>query len=222
MTIKLNENEMDRASLILAAKAVVDDLQDMAEKVAKMEAEGIMPLLDGIRTSFGPEFADRFSDVSTQALRSALESLKTAKEHIGSNIDSMEQIVTGEGPGNDMANNLGVPQEPEVAPENDDQSAAEVEGDAAAEPADDAATEDDVEDVFGDEAPVGRAQKESAIKDPINMLRESKDPDTFLLTETFKRMKKGMKGLEAINETAAVFGVDAEDIIAIVKERQKK
>lgn len=222
MRINLIENEMDRASLLLAAKAVVDDLQDMAEKVAKMEAEGVMPLLDGIRTNFGPEFADRFSDASTQALRNALESLKGAKEQISVNIDNMEQIVTGEGPGNDMANNLGVPSEAEVAPDNDDQSAAEVEGDTAAEPADDGATDADVDDVFSDEAPVGRAQKESVQRDPIAMLRESKDPDTFLLTETYKRMKRGMKGVDAINETASTFGVDAEDIIAIVQERKKK
>lgn len=212
--VKLNENEMDRASLILATKSVVDDLQDMAEKIAKMEAEGIMPLLDGIRDSFGPDFADRLSAESTEALRGALEALKGAKERISANTANMEQIVTGEGPGNDMATNLGVPDQEEVAPE----------GEAGELPAEDEGGEVDIDDIFSDEPSLGREAKtsESAKVDPINMLRESKDPDGMLLRETFKRMKAGKTGLIAMTETAAKFGVDVEDVIAIAKERTKK
>lgn len=220
---KLYENEMDRAEIILAAKAVMDDLQQMSEKLAKTEAEGIMPLLDSIRTLFGPQYADSLSQAAQTALRGALDAVQGAKEQIGINVGNMEQIVTGTGPGNDMATNVGLPQEP-AAPEAD--MGAAPEGDmapeAGAEGGEDVSDEE-IDDLFGgDDAPVGRETKESVQARSINMLRESANPDRLLLQATFMRMKAGQSGMKAIQETAKQFGVDADDIIEIVREFKSK
>jgi hypothetical protein len=208
----LLEDGMDRAQLILAAKVVTDDLQDLAEKLAKMEAEGIMPLLDGIRTYFGPEFSDRLSSDSAKALRAALEAVKACKEQIGANISNMEQIVTGEGPGSDMATGAGLPPaEPEVPVEPEasaDVGAMDDESDA------------DLEDVFGSDAPVGRPAKES-VEANVNMLRESENPDRVIMANLMIRMKSGTATKTAVFETAKAFGIDAEDVMAIVREQLK-
>lgn len=215
MTKKLMENEMDKAQLILAAKSVLDDLQAMAEKMAKMEADGIMPLLDGIRLQFGAEFADHLNDVSSTALRASLEAVKNCKDQIGQVVTNMEQSVTGEGVGNDMANNIGVPETPsEPAPQ----------AEPVAPEAEAGADESDLDDVFGsDEAPAGRAAKESAETDPAKMLRESADPDAFLIKEAVKHMKAtGKSGYASLVETARKYSIDIEDMIAIARERLGK
>lgn len=207
---KLFENEMDQAEVILAAKSVLDDLQDMAEKLAKTEAEGIMPLLDNIRTLFGPEYAEQLSSDSQTSLRAALDAVQLAKEQIGSNVTNMEQIITGEGPGNDMAQNLGVPDDQEVKVSSEKEPESEV-------------SDQDIEDVFGDGEPsVGRETKESVKFDPAKILRESKDPDQLLIIETLKRVKIGMSAMEAISETADLYGIDVDDLVEIAKERFKK
>lgn len=224
--LPLKESDgMDRAQLILAAKAVTEELQDVAEKLAKMEAEGIMPLLDGIRTSFGPEFADRLSNDSAAALRQALEAVKQCKETIGGNIDNMQQIVTGEGPGNDMGTGVGLPdqQAPDAvaapeAPADDGQGAP----DASAAPEETpGAGDEDIEDVFGDDAPVGRDTKESVIDRNINMLRESSNPDRVIMTNVMALMKKGMNGKQAVLETARMFDIDAGDVVDVIREQTK-
>ncbi len=218
------ENEMDQAEAVLAAKAVTDTLQDMAEKIAKLEANNIMPLLDTIRMNFGPQYSDQLSADATIALQAVLAALKTAKETIGANIDKMQQVITGEGPGNDMATNAGVPGEemptapeamPAAAPEGGETPAA------PAAPTTPAVSSSDVDDVFADAPPSDRAKKESLQLRAQNMLREAKDPDALLLNETMRlRAVHGTK--VAIQEVANRFGVDAQDIVDIMRERVQK
>lgn len=214
----LNENEMDRAQLILAAKAVVDDIQVMAEKMAKMEADGIMPLLDGIRMQFGPDFADRLNQDATAALRASLEAIKATKESIGKNITNMEQMVTGEGPGNDMATGAGLdqPEAPQAPAAAVPDQVADIEGEVPSEGGEGG---DDIDDVFGSgDVPMGRDTKESVIARNINMLRESANPDRMIMAQVMQRLHRGQKAKVAVVETAKSFGIDAQDVVAIIKE----
>lgn len=213
----LKENEMEQAEIVLAAKAVTDELQAMAEKLAKIEATSIMPLLDNIRLNFGPQYADQLSADATTSLQAVLDAVKHAKDQIGKNITNMQQIVTGEGAGNDMASNVGVPDEAPVAD-------AEATPAAPAKPAKpdtpDTPSDGDIDDVFAD-SPVGREAKESAFTRATNMLREAADPDQILLSETV-RLSKKLGAKAAVMEVAKRFSVDASDIVAIIKERSKK
>lgn len=210
----LKENEMDQAEIVLATKAVTDELQAMAEKLAKIEATSIMPLLDNIRLNFGPQYADQLSADATTSLQAVLDAVKNAKDQIGKNITNMQQIITGEGVGNDMASNVGVP----------DEAQAEAPAEKPAKPAKpakpEAPSDQDIDDVFAD-APVGREAKESAFTRATNMLRESADPDMILLSETV-RLSKQIGAKAAVMEVAKRFSVDASDIVAIIKERSKK
>ena len=212
----LKENEMEQAEIVLATKSVTDELQTMAEKLAKLEATSIMPLLDNIRLNFGPQYADQLSTDATSSLQAVLDAVKHAKDLIGKNIDNMQQIITGEGAGNDMAMNAGVPDQAAVPA--DPAAAAAAKPEKPAKPA--LPSDDDVADVFAD-SPVGRDAKESAFTRATNMLREAQDPDGVLLAETI-RLSKKMGAKKAVMEVARRFSVDAHDIVAIIRERKTK
>lgn len=207
---KLYENEMDQAQLVLAAKAVIDDLQNIAEKLAKMEADGILPLLDKIRLQFGQELATDLGTTASENLNSAFEAVKSSKESIGQVITRMESLVTGETAPNDMATDTGA----------DDESVAEPAPEEA--PTEDQATDSDVDDVFGDsDEPMGRATKES-VETNTKALRESTNPDAVLVRDLMDRVKSGKSVHAALKETAQNYGVDFDDVFHIAKEHFKK
>ena len=208
---KLYENEMDQAQLVLAAKAVIDDLQNIAEKLAKMEADGILPLLDKIRLQFGQDIATDLGTTASENLNSAFEAVKSSKESIGQVITRMESMVTGETAPNDMATDTGV--------ESKESGDTET---ATAAPDTEAASEEDIDAVFGDsDEPVGRATKES-IERNTKALRESTNPDAVLVRDLVNRVKGGKPVHTALKETAQSYGVDFEDVFHIAKEHFKK
>ena len=95
----LMEQDLDQAELVLAAKDMVDRLQKMAEDLASMQVEDLMPLTDAMRESFGTEQAEMFSQTADATLASALETIKATRE----GMDQAVMVLTGEGaPMNDM------------------------------------------------------------------------------------------------------------------------
>ena len=233
--IRLMEDEMDRAELVLAAKAILDKLQDMAEDLAKIEADDVLPLLDGIRSQFGPQYADNLNNAATDTLRSALETVKSAKEKIGQVVQGMQGIVTGD-TSNDMAMNAGTDDE---APadlggdmsddtEQPDASADTDSGDSDDEGADQLAGQ--IDDILGSdedtgETPEGRTRKESVyptgaiITEAQRQLMEQAKPEEFLAKATmaFARAKR-VSITESAKAHAEYFGIDVEDVVIAVRE----
>jgi hypothetical protein len=133
----LMEQDLDQAELVLASKDMVDRLQKMAEDLAGMQVEDLMPLVDAMRESFGTEQANMFSQTADATLAVALETIKTTRE----GIDQAVLVLTGEGaPTNDMmggempagdmgepmaGDEMAIPAEDEFA---GDEAAAGVEG----------------------------------------------------------------------------------------------
>jgi hypothetical protein len=237
--VSLFEDEMDRAELVLAAKAILDKLQKMAEDLAKIEADDVLPLLDGIRSQFGQQFADQLNDASTNGLRQALEAVKTSKDQIGSAINNMQGVVTGQGT-NDMAQSDSTGETGDAAaPAGDtsmddtvapnDQAAAG--GDENAEGGDQAEdTADALSNLFGgeensDQGPEGRTKKESVyptgavLSEAAKKLAEQENPDEFLAKQTlaFAKAKK-ITTLESAEKVAKYYGVDVEDIVGALRE----
>ena len=134
----LMEQDLDQAELVLASKDMVDRLQKMAEDLASMQVEDLMPLVDAMRESFGTEQANMFSQTADTILAAALETIKTTRE----GMDQAVLVLTGEGaPTNDMmggempagdmsepmaGEEMAIPTEDEFA---GDEAAAGVEGD---------------------------------------------------------------------------------------------
>ena len=170
----LMEQDLDQAELVLAAKDMVDRLQKMAEDLAAMQVEDLMPLVDAMRESFGTEQANAFSASADATLAAALETIKATREQM----DQSVMVLTGEGaptndmmggempPAGDMGAEMAVPAEDEFAGE---EAAAGIEG-----------------------APLGRIPKESVQQAKELLLQHAKNGK--LTKASIKEAAKVMAG----------------------------
>jgi len=74
------EQDLQQAETLIAAKSISDDLQTMAEKVARMGVDELMPLVDTMKTQFGPEVADAYNTVMKAQLDTLLTATQEAKD----------------------------------------------------------------------------------------------------------------------------------------------
>jgi len=81
----ITESEIGRSEAILAAKDMVDSLQDMVEKLSKMQVEQLPALIDTIRNQIGSNEADSFKNSMTQLLSDVVQSLGQARETADNN-----------------------------------------------------------------------------------------------------------------------------------------
>jgi len=234
--VRLTESELERAELILNAKAISDRLQKMAEDLAKIEADDLMPLIDPMRTAFGQQVADQFNRVVTEKSRAAMEAIKSAKDGVGIEISRLESSMGGKGT-SDMAMDLPAP-EPEMpaAPaggEPSEPSLDDVEdrGDDDIQ-IDKGGKKDPFADLFSDDDSdmasnaAGRAKKESAkprgsiVREGalVHALRRSGDPDLLILSRFRMRLREGLSAEKAVRFTAHEAAVDVSDVVQIVKE----
>lgn len=213
----LMESELDKATLVLSIKGISDDLQQMAEKLAKMEADEIMPILDPLKAAFGPEMANAFNTAATEQLRGLVEAIKTAKDSIGDQILRLEGIANGE-PVNDMS--FADDAAPVTDPAVDGALDASVTDDAETDMSgmDSTDMDDDTEsfDDFGDDTlqdpAAGRARKESA------EFRHASNPDKFVFEAVVSRIKRGIPGKKAATMVAENLGLEYSDVAEIVSE----
>ena len=113
---QLVEGEVGNAEVLLAAKNMVDSIQDAIEKVGKMQNEQLPELLDSIRDQVGNEQAEGFKNAVGTTLETLMQNLQTARE----GVDGGVRILTGEQvdnpmamPGDDLSGgNAGLPPAP--------------------------------------------------------------------------------------------------------------
>ena len=96
---QLTEGEVGNAEVLLAAKDMVDSVQQTIEKVGKMQNEQLPQLLDSIRDQIGSEQADSFKNSVGTTLQTLMTQLQTARE----GIDNGVRILSGEQADNPMA-----------------------------------------------------------------------------------------------------------------------
>jgi len=89
----LTESEMGKSEAILAAKDMVDSIQDMIEDVSKMQNEQMPALIDTIRDQIGSEQADQFKSQVGSVLGNILQQLTGAREQA----DNAARGLAGEG-----------------------------------------------------------------------------------------------------------------------------
>lgn len=95
---QLNEGEVGNAEVLLAAKNMVDSIQDAIEKVGKMQNEQLPELLDSIRDQIGTEQAEGFKNAVGSTLDTLMGNLQSARE----GVDGGVRILTGEQVDNPM------------------------------------------------------------------------------------------------------------------------
>lgn len=88
----LFESELGRSEAVLAAKDIVDSVQDMLEKISKVQNEQMPALVDTIRDQIGSEQAESFKTSMSPMLAELYTALSTARE--GS--DTAVRVLSGE------------------------------------------------------------------------------------------------------------------------------
>ena len=76
----LFESELGRSEAVLAAKDIVDSVQDMLEKISKIQNEQVPALIDTIRDQIGGEQAESFKGSISPLLTELYTALSTARE----------------------------------------------------------------------------------------------------------------------------------------------
>ncbi len=161
MSMMINEDQdLAQAQTLLAAKAMSDDLQDIAEKVAKMSVEDLMPLVDTMKEQFGIEAAEGYNEMMKTSLEALLKSITDSKD------TSDNAILQLQGGGVPSAAGSELP-EPGVMPAADGEGDAEA--DVGAEP-----ESDELEAPELPEEPLGRAKKDESISSKGKALNEKK------------------------------------------------
>jgi len=87
----MEQQDLAQAETLLAAKDLSNQLQQTAEKIAKMSVEDLMPLVDVMREQFGPEAAQGFNDSVKASLEALLNTTTETKDQIDSSIDTLQQ-----------------------------------------------------------------------------------------------------------------------------------
>lgn len=96
------EGEMETAEAVLAAKDMVDSIQDMITDVSKMMNEQLPPLVDTIRDQIGSEQSESFKVSVGQSLQTLIDTLNQTR----GSLDNSARGLTGESGGDmgDMGN----------------------------------------------------------------------------------------------------------------------
>ena len=90
--VLITESEMAKSEAILAAKDMVDSLQDMLEKSGKMQNEQLPALLDTIRDQIGDQQSEAFKGAITPLLQTLWQTLSDGR----SQADTAARALTGE------------------------------------------------------------------------------------------------------------------------------
>ena len=200
---KLLESELEKAELILGAKDVITNLQKIAERLAELGAEQIMPLADKMKSTFGIDIARQFEHTTNVHLQKALETVRAAKDAIDTAITQVEGKMQ---PSNDMNQdmNFGSNQQGNMSePEMDDEDMFGG-SDAASGPKEEPlgrAKKEEPEKGDELEEPESKGKKESFNKKGNTLSEKKKDDDKEEIDEKhigFKKLsseleKKGVK-----------------------------
>ena len=79
---ELEGTSVEEAEVVMAVRALADDIQDHVERLGRMVNEDLPAIADQMIHEFGADKAAQFKDSAEQVLQAALESSKQAKEGV--------------------------------------------------------------------------------------------------------------------------------------------
>lgn len=91
--IVIENEEVQKSQVILAAQDMIDNIQKMREQVSKMEVEELNAVVVGMKNEFGTSQGDQFNAATSESLKGLLSALDAAKQGLTSALGA----VTGEG-----------------------------------------------------------------------------------------------------------------------------
>ena len=85
----LLETEVSQAEVMMAAKGFAEELQEMVEKVGRLQNEDLPPVTDQMRETYGMESASSFQTQIYSAFQGVMDSLYTAKDKVDAAVSNM-------------------------------------------------------------------------------------------------------------------------------------
>ena len=82
----LLEQEVEKAEIVIAAKSLVDELQDMIEQMGKMQNDELGAVVDQMSYQYGADKAASFNQAVASQLETLLASIKSAKEAVNNEV----------------------------------------------------------------------------------------------------------------------------------------
>jgi hypothetical protein len=102
-SVMLEESELQRAEIVLAAKDIVSRLQKQIEDISSMATDDVLPLVDGMKENFGIETANSFAQKAEDSLQRASDGVQALRDLFDNYARALEKhIGDGEVP-NDMS-----------------------------------------------------------------------------------------------------------------------
>ena len=154
---RLLETEVSQAEVMMAAKGFSGELQEMVEKIGRLQNEDLPPVTDQMRETYGMESASAFQTQIYGALQSVMDALYTAKGQVDDAVGNM--AATGQvGAATDMDKDVGM-----------DDMGDDIGMDGDVEMGDDADLDNigaelgEPEDDFGSEEALGRSKKMESV-----------------------------------------------------------
>jgi hypothetical protein len=179
----ITEGELENAEAALAAKDLVDRIQDIVEDLGKMSNEELPSLVDAIRNSFGADAATQYQASANAQLNTLLNAAKVAKDEL----NNSTLVLTGDEsaqPG--VAAPMGAAGEPgsgeETAETNDADTLDSLDGEDGFDATAPAA---------GGNEPLGRARREAT--EESRLRKEFKLTESKNLMESVASIKKRLE-----------------------------
>ena len=154
----LLETEVSQAEVMMAAKGFAQELQEMIEKIGRLQNEDLPPVTDQMRETYGMESASAFQTQIYGALQSVMDSLYTAKGQVDDAVSNMAATGQFNAP-TDMDKDVGMDDMEEPGAMDDLGDLDNIEADLG--------DEEDMGDEFGGaetEEPLGRAKKMESVR----------------------------------------------------------
>lgn len=175
----LLETEVSQAEVMMAAKEFATELQEMVEKIGRLQNEDLPPVTDQMRETYGHDSASTFQTQIYSALQGVMDSLYTAKNQIDDSVGNL--ATTGQiGAVNDMDADMGAA----GGDAGDMGAAGGEEPDLDLDNIGDELSGGDMGDEFGgeEEEPLGRSMKTEALQRKVMAMKT--------LVEKAKKLKE--------------------------------
>ena len=88
---RLLETEVSQAEVMMAAKKFAEELQEMVEKIGRLQNEDLPPVTDQMRETYGMESASSFQTQIYGSFQGVMDSLYTAKSQVD---DAVANLAT--------------------------------------------------------------------------------------------------------------------------------
>ena len=178
---RLLETEVSQAEVMMAAKGFAQELQEMIEKIGRLQNEDLPPVTDQMRETYGMESSSAFQTQIYGALQGVMDALYTAKGQVDdsvSNLASTGQVSAQ----TDMDKDIGMD---DMGGSDDMGGDADLDMDEPDLDLDNIGDEPEMGDEFGGEEPLGREKKMESLERKVFEMKK--------LVAKVKKLKESSK-----------------------------